>query len=159
MGKGKSVGQWWRAGQRKKIIAYNKNDCMLTLALWKYMATHRQVDASHVRWSQNGFGGSRELTAVVRPLSKAQRDELLATRPRFRSLAAWQKEVSMMHGRARASRDAKRVRRELEGDGNVIPMITKEGSPFVVTDFSADVPPPGLSDAEQSDWIAEFREC
>jgi hypothetical protein len=41
--KGKSVPKLWNQGRRKEVIEYNRNDCVLTQALWWHLLSKRRV--------------------------------------------------------------------------------------------------------------------
>lgn len=40
---GKKIARYWHHGQRKKVFAYNKNDCVITHKLWWQMVRSREL--------------------------------------------------------------------------------------------------------------------
>lgn len=40
---GKNIARYWHHGQRKKVFAYNKNDCVITHKLWWQMVRSREL--------------------------------------------------------------------------------------------------------------------
>jgi len=90
VGKGKtldgaSTPDLWRQGKRDEVIAYNENDCVLTMALWEHLVFKRSLLIRYYEkdtWTEEGT-----ITITDRDLA-----ELLGQTPRY-TYAAWNTKV------------------------------------------------------------------
>ncbi len=98
---GKSISELWNKGERKKVIDYNENDCMLSKGLWWNLVNKRSI--------RIGDGLDKSLRITTRDISS-----LIGKKPMFTSFQVWQQRI-MTHGHAFKD---KQVRKHLEVNDN-----------------------------------------
>lgn len=84
---GKSVSKLWRQGKRRKVIDYNRNDCILTKQLWWLMVSDRRVCADLYKWNDY-----RPYDTKVFRISSTDRATLVGQKPLF-TFRSWLKRI------------------------------------------------------------------
>lgn len=82
---GASAPELWRQGKRDEVIAYNENDCTLTMELWQHLVVKR---AGVIRFYKKD-GWSNEGTFKI---SASDLEELLGQKPRY-TYSVWKEKV------------------------------------------------------------------
>jgi hypothetical protein len=75
--KGKSVPKLWNQGKRKEVIEYNKNDCVLTQALWWHLLSKRFVRINY--FDRNDYRSFKK----IRYISSSEILKLTGKKPMF----------------------------------------------------------------------------
>ncbi len=94
---GKSVSQLWREGKRKKVIDYNKNDCILTKKLWWHLLKKQTVRVKYsvpVKLSYDLDAIERQWLPIDEFLRVSRHDisALIGKRPLF-TFRAWIRKI------------------------------------------------------------------